>query len=119
MAYVLNQVQLMMTQELVAEKLLWPLWRAIDPGFKKQYARAVWDQCENASRASAYTSNMKVFLANMQQRLPVAIDRDYIQDVLSVVGSGCDDQILDDLRDETTYMVLLVRLRNDEQKQKY
>jgi hypothetical protein len=115
MANVLNEVQLTMTQELVAEKLLWPLWRAIDPDFKQKYARDVWGQFENAIRSSAYTSNMKVFLANMQQRLPIVIGRDYIQDVLSVVGSGCDDQILDDLRDETTYMVLLVRLRNEEQ----
>jgi hypothetical protein len=39
-----------------------------------------------------------------------------IQHVASVVGSGDDRDILRKMRDETTHLVLLVRLMNEERK---
>ena len=39
-----------------------------------------------------------------------------MQDVL---GSGCDREVLGKLRSETTHLVLLVRLRNEERKQNF
>jgi len=117
MAIIYEQTTLIMiTQELVAERLLWPLWRSVTDDYKSRYKRDVWDHFENAVRSAAYTGKMRTYLTNFQARIPVDIQAQYMKDILSIVETGCDNEILDWLRDETTYMVMLVRLRNQERK---
>lgn len=109
----------MITQEQVSDKLLWPLWRCVSDDYKERYKREIWDHFENAVRSAAYTGCLKRYLANFQERLPVDIQAQYIKDVMSVVNSGEDLTILDWLRDETKYLVMLVRLANQERKEFY
>ena len=106
-----------MSQEEVSEKLLYNLWVGMNADYKRKYAKNIWDQFEEGIRSSAYTSNLKVFLSNMRARFDIRIDQNSMKDVLHVVNGGEDEQILDDLRDETTYMVLLVRTKNQLNKQ--
>lgn len=107
----------MITQEQVAERLLWPLWRSVTDDYKSRYKREVWEHFENAVRSAAYTGKLRTYLSNFQGRIPCDIQAQYMRDILSIVETGCDDEILDWLRDETTYLVMLVRIRNQERKE--
>ena len=106
-----------LTQEIVAEKFLWGLWRSILEDYKMQYPREIWMHFENAIRSSSYTENLKVFLTNFQRRLPVEIQVKYNKDIISIIELKKDDIILDWIRSETTYLTMLVRLRNQERKE--
>lgn len=107
----------MVTEELVAENLLWGLWRSITEDYKTQYPREIWDHFENALRSASYTDSLKVFLTNFQRRIPIDIQAQYNKDILSIVEAGQDDIVLNWLRSETTYLTMLVRLRNQERKE--
>lgn len=109
----------MTTQEQVAEKLLWPLWRCVTEDYKSRYKREIWDHFENAVRSAAYTGQLRTYLANFQARIPCELQAQYMKDIKSVIDTGCDADILDWLRDETTYMVMLVRLMNQERKEAF
>ncbi|MCF8218688.1 MAG: hypothetical protein K9J21_06870 [Bacteroidales bacterium] len=105
------------TQEEVAENLLWGLWRSITEDYKCQYPREIWEHFENALRSASYTDSLKVFLTNFQRRIPIDIQAQYNKDILSVVEAGQDDTVLNWLRSETTYLIMLVRLRNQDRKE--
>jgi hypothetical protein len=111
-----NQIE-QITQEKVAEELLWGLWRSITEDYKCQYPREIWNHFENALRSASYTDSLKVFLTNFQRRIPIDIQAQYNKNILSVVTSGEDDKILNWLRSETTYLTMLVRLRNQDRKE--
>ena len=105
------------TQEIVAENLLWGLWRSITEDYKCQYPREIWEHFENALRSASYTDSLKVFLTNFQRRIPIDIQAQYNKEILSVVEDGHDDTVLNWLRTETTYLTMLVRLRNQDRKE--
>lgn len=107
----------MITQDDVASQLLWPLWRCIEEGYKDRYKREIWDHFENAVRSAAYTGKLTTYLANFQARIPTALQLQYMKPINKIISSGSDDVILDWLRDETTYLVILVRLKNQDRRE--
>ena len=107
------------TQEQVAEKLLWGLWRSLDENYKTTYVRNIWEQFEGAIRSASYTGSLKVFLSNFAQKLPVAIQAQHTKDMLGVIKSGQDEQILNWLREETVFLCMLVRIKNQGRKDDY
>lgn len=107
------------TEDMIAEKLLWPLWRCVSDDYKTKYKKDVWDHFENAVKSAAYTGSMKVFLSNFQKRLPVDLQAQYAKDIMSVIDGADDDEMLNLLRQETTYLVMVVRLRNQDRKEAY
>jgi len=109
----------MITQQQVAERLLWPLWRCVSDDYKKRYAREVWDHFENAVRSAAYTGKLRTYLSNFQARIPVELQAQYSNEIVSVIDCGCDDEVLNWLRDETTYLCLMVRLMNQVRKEAF
>lgn len=104
-------------QQFVADNLLWGLWRSVTEDYKCQYPREIWEHFENALRSASYTDSLKVFLTNFQRRIPIDIQAQYNKEILSVVESGEDEIILNWLRTETTYLTMLVRLRNQDRKE--
>jgi hypothetical protein len=106
-----------MTQDDVADQLWWGLWRSIDENYKERYFLDVWEHFENAIRAAAYTGSLKEFLSKIKQRISMVIQAQFNAEILQVVESGDDDQVLDWLRSETTYLVMVCRVRNQERKQ--
>ena len=52
----------------------------------------------------------------MTRKLAIRVRADEVANVQAVIASEEDRAILKILRDETTYLVLLVRLRNEERK---
>ena len=106
-----------LSQQDVADKLLWPLWRTIDEEYKSKYLKKIWDMYEQAIRSAAYTGSLNKFLANFQKKIPVYLEVKYMKDIKLVIESDQDYDILNWLREETAYLTMLVRLRNQERKE--
>jgi hypothetical protein len=107
------------TQQDVAEKLLYSLFRCLDETYKKKYFKGIWEQFENNVRASAYTSRLSVFLQSILSTMPIALEKQYLKGVNEIVGCGQDRVILNWLRDETTYLVLMARMANEQRKEEF
>lgn len=105
-----------LTQEKVAEDLLFPLFRCIEEGYKERYYRDIWDQYEHAVRSASYTSKVPMFLENLKNRIPLHIQSQYLNQINSVLQAGADRQLLTWLRDETSYLILLTRVLNQDRK---
>jgi hypothetical protein len=106
------------SREHLAERLLAPLWRALDRDYKRQYARNIWEQFEGQVRSAAYTSRLQRFLQHLTGRLPIVLARaEDVASVASIIGGGHDRAVLKLLREEAAYLVLLVRVANEERKQ--
>jgi hypothetical protein len=108
-----------MTNEEIAEKLLWPAWRGMSDAYKMKYARTIWTQFEDNLRSAAYTSSLPKFFEALARKLSVDIRAKDAGSVAAVLTCGEDRQILKSLRDETTCLVLMVRLKNEERKEKF
>lgn len=106
-----------MTNQEIADKLLWPCWRGMPDAYKMRYARNVWQQFEDNIRSAAYTSSLGKFFQALTQKLAIDIRAD---DVRSVNEALAEDEraTLRALRDETTALVLMCRLKNEERKEK-
>jgi hypothetical protein len=109
----------LITQQDVADKLLMCLWRSIDESYKTRYLADAWAHFENAIRSASYTNSLKLFLSNIIKRMPIVLQAQFQKDVLSVIECGQDEQILNWLRSETTYLVMLVRVANQERQEAY
>ncbi len=108
-----------MDKEQIANNLLWPMYQGIAPSYRQRYARSIWQQFEDNIRSAAYTSKLAAFYDKLTQRLGINLKSVDLELVQSVAGCGEDTAVLKLLRDETTYLVLLVRLRHDEAKEEY
>jgi hypothetical protein len=100
----------------IADRLLYPCWRGMSDAFKMRYARNIWGQFEDNIRSAAYTSSLARFFESLCRKLGISIRADDTRTVTGVLTSGEDRSILRALRDETTELALLVRLKNDERK---
>jgi len=109
----------MLNEELVSENLLWPLWRCITDDFKTKYLKEIWDIFENAIKSASYTDCLKVFLENFKRRIPVDLQAQYSKDIMSIIELNEDEKILNWLRTESTYMVMIVRLKNQDRKESF
>lgn len=107
------------TQLQLGEELLFPLFRCLDDGYKKKYVKDVWEQFENNIRAAAYTSRLTKFFENITRSMPITLERQYAEQVLQIIQSGFDEDVLTWLRNETTYLVLLARMKNEERKEAF
>lgn len=108
-----------MTQEDIANKLLFPLWECINPDYKQKYKTEVWQHFENNIRVAAYTSKLNYFLSKILKLMPIDLMGKFLKDVNEVMNSGMDKQILKWLRSETTYLVLQVRVLRQEINESY
>lgn len=96
-----------------------PLWRGIPADYKAKYALNIWSQFENNLRSAAYTTSLKKFVDTVAARLAVVVhDRD-VQSLNAALASTEERALLKILREETTYIVLLVRAENDLRREKY
>lgn len=105
------------TQQDVAEKLLFPIFRCITADYKSRYKTTIWDQFHGQVRQAAYTSSLSKFLQGITNQMPVHLERQYMDDIQQIVASGLDKSILNWMREETTYMVMLARMCNEKRKE--
>lgn len=118
-----------MTEKIVHEEdlrhilasMLLAIWRGIDPTLKSRYRMTIWTQFEENIRAAAYTSSLSKFLNSFCFKMAAvpgrnAEDRKVIAEAMAAVD---ERRALRMLRDETTYLVLKVRLAQQERRQAY
>ena len=106
-----------MTNERIAKEMIYPCWRGIPDDYKRKYARNIWEQFENNIRSAAYTSSLSKFFDTLRLKLDIEIATAHLAGIAEVLNVGEDRAILKALRDETTAIVLYVRLMNEEKKQ--
>ena len=105
--------------EEIANNLLWPLWRGASDAYKAKYARTIWVQFEERVRSSAYTSSVSKFIEAFGRKMQVEIRKDDLSVINTCVSEYEEHATLSALRNETTALVLMVRLKNEERKAEY
>jgi len=108
------------TQEM-AGTLLKIIWRGIPADYKSRYRMTIWEQFENEIRAAAYTSSLARFVNSICSRLRAEIGRTPEERaVAETILRGADDRaMLKMFREETTLLVLRVRVENEQERQEW
>jgi hypothetical protein len=106
-----------MNQEQIAEQLLLPLWMCVDEDFKKKYKADSWGIFENFIKTSACNDSLKTFFEKFKRLMPISWQHKYEKQVLDVIQSGFDEDALNYMRTESSYLVLLTRSLNNQRKE--
>lgn len=106
-------------QQRVANDLLFPIWQCVATDFKKKYKGDAWGMFENFVKSAACSENLPQFFGKLKQLLPMDWQQRYEKTVTEVLSAGNDYVILDLLRTECAYLVLLTRVLNNEKKEAY
>lgn len=98
--------------------LLRIIWRGIPSDYKSRYRMTIWNQFENEIRSAAYTGNLAKFVNTLCSRLRVDLGRTEAErGVAETILKTADDRAtLKMLREETTLLVLMVRVENEEKR---
>lgn len=101
--------------------MLMAIWRGIPADFKSRYRMNIWQQFEDQIRSAAYTSNLGKFVNSLCSKLQATVGRNAEERVYGekVLNSGQDRALLKLLRDETTLLVLMVRVANQKRREQW
>jgi len=105
----------------MAADLLEVVWRGVPRDYKSRYRMSIWQQFEDNVRSAAYTANLGKFVNSLCAKLQASVgqrdeERARAEEILN---SGNDRALLKLLRDETTLLVLMVRVRNQQRQEKW
>lgn len=101
-----------MDHEQMAVTVLRVLWRDIDDDFKSQYRRDIWRMFQDAIYTSAnQNGTLKSFIHALTMRMNGGWGRNEAdrQSLIEVIRAEQDDALLDLFRDETGWLVILVK----------
>jgi hypothetical protein len=99
--------------------LLTAIWRGVPNSYKSRYRRTIWQQFEDQIRSAAYTNSLGKFVNNICLALGVEILGKDVETVNDVLRGGEDRALLKLLRDETTLLVLMVRVENQARSEEW
>ena len=102
-----------------AADLLMAVWRGVPAEYKSRYRMNIWQQFEDQLRSAAYTSNLDRCVSSLCQKLSCDIgrnaeDRDRAE---AILNSADGSAMLRLLRDQTTVLVLHVRVANQARRE--
>ena len=102
-----------------AAELLEIIWRGIPADYKSRYRRNIWQQFEDNIRSAAYTSNLGKFLTSFCLKLCADIGRNSDDRIRAdaILQEADAKDMLRLLREETTLLVLMVRVANQERRE--
>lgn len=102
-----------------AADLLGLIWKGTPADYKSRYRRTIWQQFEDQVRSAAYTSNVGKFLSSLCLKLGAELGTNAEdRERASAVLAGIDGRdLLRTLREETTLIVLMVRVANQERQE--
>lgn len=103
-------------QEKAAD-LLEIIWKGIGREYKSRYRQTIWRQFEDTVRASAHTNNLGKFINSLCLKLDAQIQARDTACAEEILNSNNDKALLKLYRDETTLIVLMVRVRNQERRE--
>lgn len=107
------------TLQQIADRLLWPCWRGMPEGYKMRYARNIWQQYEDNIKSAAYTSSLPKFMNSLCQKLGIEIRTEDVRVVNEALADSDAKAVLRAMREETTALVLMVRLKNEDRKEQF
>lgn len=104
-----------------AATLLKIIWRGIPADYKSRYRMTIWEQFENEIRAAAYTSSLAKFISSICSRLRVDLGKTAAERAVAeeILKTADDRTMLKMLREETTVLVLMVRVDNEEKRSEW
>lgn len=102
-----------------AADLLEIVWLGIPNDYKSRYRMSIWQQFEDNVRSAAYTSSLGKFVNSLCQKLQANVGRnnEHREVAQAILNGGEDKAILKLMRDETTLLVLMIRVRNQERRE--
>lgn len=108
------------SRDLIAT-LIRSIWDGVPRDYKSRYRLTIWDQFENEIKSAAYTSSLPVFVTRLCQRLGASLGRTPEERAVveSILKHGEDKTVLRIIREETAYLVLLVRIDNQEKRDEW
>jgi len=115
-----RRLQVMPLHQMAAD-LLMVIWRGVPRDYKSRYRMSIWQQFEDRVRSAAYTSNLGKFVNSLCLSLSATVgtnaaDREIADRILN---GGNDRALLKLLREETTLLVLMVRVANQERREEW
>lgn len=101
-----------------AVDLLTGIWRMIPAEYKSRYRMSIWQQFEDRVRSAAYTNSLGKFVNSLCSSLQAAPGANAEERVKleAILNSGHDRELLKLLREQTTLIVLMVRVANQERR---
>lgn len=102
-----------------AAGLLAAIWRGIPNSYKSRYRRTIWQQFEDNIRSAAYTNSLGKFINNLCLALGVEIAGRDVETINGLLRDTNDRALLKLLRDETTLLVLMVRVENQARREEW
>lgn len=106
-------------QQRIVEMFLWPIWLGMSPDYKRKYARNIWEQMESSVRYSGRSENLRRCFERLRRRVDSQVRTEHSRVVEEFIAGGGDAAILKTMREETSYITLLLRLKNDERKAEF
>ena len=102
-----------------AASLLEIIWRGVPRDYKSRYRMSIWQQFEDNIRSAAYTSNLGKFINSLCMKLGATLGRNASERgrVETILNGGQDRELLKLMREETTLLVLMVRVRTQERRE--
>ena len=111
--------QYWVSQDLIVEHLLLPLWESISSEYKSKYKSSIWEQFENYLRSSAYVSNLQRFIENFKRLMPCNVRDEFVERLVRISDAGFDRAILKEIREKTSVLVLKVRAKRQEKRKDF
>lgn len=108
--------------ELMAIDLLFHIWRAVDADFKSKYKREIWTIFENRVSVSAkQNGTLKGFATQLARATQAELGRSEKgrSAVLHILECGYDEDILNIIRNATSYLILHIRNRMSEIREEF
>ena len=106
-----------MTHEKIAQDLLFPLWRCVNEDFKTKYKADAWGIFFYFLKTAACNESLPIFFEKLKRLIPMTWQHQYEKIILETLRSGEDVAVLDKLRNECSYLVLLTRELNTQRKE--
>lgn len=105
----------------LAATLLKIIWRGIPADYKSRYRMTIWQQYEDEIRAAAYTSSLAKFVNTLCFHLRADIGKNEKERAVAedILRTADERQMLKMLREETTLLVLMVRVDNEEKRDEW
>jgi hypothetical protein len=102
-----------------AADLLETIWRGMPAEYKSRYRMSIWPQFEDQVRSAAYTTNLGRFVNSLCGKLGATIGSNEAErrQAFAVLETAEAGPLLKLMREETTLLVLMVHIRNQERRE--
>lgn len=105
------------TAESLALQFILPIWKSVNSEIKQKYGADTWNMFENFIRSSAAQPTLPLFLEKLKRVIKIEWHVEEQKQVLAFIRATDDDTALKLLRTEASYIVLIVRDANTQQKE--